>query len=336
MIPELDMLRAWPGIRPEAVIPMNQGNNNLTYRVRSPQGEFILQVMLNVTDPACLASQHRLLGMLQELSPGFAVPTPLSSSDGSTIVGIDGESRRLCVLTQVIPGRHPDISDTGHIAAAAMALGRLHRAFAQIPEPARYTCGLRDDTFTTKSAPFAGPEAMIASLGLSASMTTDLVRVFTQSTATLDAMETFLPAQIIHSDYYPSNVLIDGRNVSGVLDFEVVSLGARAYDVALGLWAFVLWHVWRGDDTSAWRRAEVFLAAYASTVSLAPDEWRRLADYIVIQEAHSLLHWCRRFIGGLVSRSELEVRAQRLIDMDRWVERNRETLVALVSPWRSA
>jgi Ser/Thr protein kinase RdoA (MazF antagonist) len=120
--------------------------------------------------------------------------------------------------------------------------------------------------------------------------------------------------------------------VSGVLDFEFVSLGPRAYDVALGLWAFVLWHAWLSDDQSAWHRTEVFLAAYASTVPLAPHEWRDLADYIVIQEAHSLLHWCGRFLGGLVTQAALEVRAQRLIDMDSWVERHREQLDALVAP----
>jgi homoserine kinase type II len=322
-----DILRSWPSFQPETVTATHRGTNNLTYRVESPQGAFILKVMLNVTDPACLAALHRLLATLQAMDPGFAVPAPLPSIDGSTIVAIDGTPPRLCVLTPAIPGSHPDVSDIGHVTAAARALGRLHRALARIPDPERYPCGLRVDTFTQKTAVFGGPDALLGRIGLPESTTADLLRILGEATATIESMDMPQPAQIIHSDYYPSNVLVADGEVSGILDFEFVVLGPRVYDVALGMWAFTF--LWDIEDASAWQRAEAFLAAYASVIPLAPDEWRHLADFIVIADVHSLLHWSGRFIGGLVSLSEMEGRARRLIEMDQWVERHRERLTRL-------
>ena len=331
MITEQDIRGAWPGIRPESVIPVNRGNNNLTYRVGSPQGEFVLQVMLNVRDRGCLAAKHRLLGVLRDLDPGFAVPTPLPGIDGSTFVSLDGASLRLGVLVPMIPGTHPDAYNMEHVAASATALGKLHLACARISEPRRFTCGVQVSAFTPGSTPFGGPEAMIEAVGLPASTTSALIGVVSQLRMMLATMDASLPVQLLHADFYPSNVLIVDSTVSGVLDFEFVSIGPRTYDVALGLWAFTLWDAWLHDDQSAWHRAEVFLAAYAETVSLASLEWQHLADYIVVQEVHSLLHWCGRCLGGLASRADLNVRTQRLIDMDRWVKQHRERLDALAS-----
>ena len=66
------------------------------------------------------------------------------------------------------------------------------------------------------------------------------------------------PTQVIHTDYYPANVLVAGDAVSGILDFEYAGRGHRAMDVAIGLAAF---SNKRWDDWS-WPVCRAFAEGY--------------------------------------------------------------------------
>lgn len=124
-----------------------------------------------------------------------------------------------------------------------------------------------------------------------------------------------LPEQIIHGDYFPSNVLMEGNGVSGILDFEFASPGPRTMDLAIGLWAFGVLH-WRTADD--WPLIEAFAAGYQRRTTLAPVEIDALPALMRLREATSLIHWIGRFRQGLTNERDIELRINRFLTLEEW------------------
>jgi homoserine kinase type II len=140
------------------------------------------------------------------------------------------------------------------------------------------------------------------------------------------------PRQVIHCDFFPSNVLIEEGAVSGVLDFEFAGLGERAMDFAIGLVAFSFrtWEAgWRnGPDGLS---VDAFAGAYLATLPLATHELAAVPDLILMREAGSFVHWLGRLGRGLTTREDIEGRAERLLDLDAWLATNGDDLLDLLS-----
>jgi len=77
-----------------------------------------------------------------------------------------------------------------------------------------------------------------------------------------------LPQSVIHADLFRDNVLFDGKNISGIIDFYYACSGCMLYDLA------ITFNDWCRDDSSAIDRtlASAMLTGYESVRPLQPQE----------------------------------------------------------------
>lgn len=276
-------LSAWDLPIPANVREPERGTNNLVYLI---DDTYVLRVYQNL-DVVRIEAEIRLLEALGAVGGlPFAVPLPIASASGRTIVGtVQGPA----VLFPYLPGRSADRLDPHEIELAGAALAQLDLALAKLPHD-------------LAPVDWRGP---LGSIHPAVPSVTDLCaelerllpgdegvrRLRDQAVASDEEylrLDARLPVQIIHGDLATSNVLLgaDGQ-VSAVLDFEVAGLDVRVMDLVAGLSMAVDW----GTSVAADQEA-AFRRGYGKFVTLDPAE----------EEAIPLL-LRRRLLGSVVWRA---------------------------------
>lgn len=181
-------------------------------RIEAPRGVFHLKRGDSVERVL------RELELLQFLSTKeFPSPVPIPSNDGRPYV-IDGEHAYW--LSRELAGEHvEDVHGTSGLVHAGWfgrALGELHRALSNAPNAERFPV-------VAESA-----DDLIAGL-LQRSTPFDPQRL-TNIRSKLPSRAA-LPAQLIHRDAHPRNLLFRESRLSGFLDFELVHRGPRLFDL---------------------------------------------------------------------------------------------------------
>ena len=98
-----------------------------------------------------------------------------------------------------------------------------------------------------------------------------------------------LPNGIIHADLFKDNVLLDGEEVAGFIDFYYACNGSFVYDLAIAIndWART------ADNIIDKRLAEAFSAGYNSIRPLLPEE---SAYFHIAQRAGAVRFWISRLL----------------------------------------
>jgi Ser/Thr protein kinase RdoA (MazF antagonist) len=117
-----------------------------------------------------------------------------------------------------------------------------------------------------------------------------------------------LPAQVIHGDPNPENVLLgaDGRRFSGFIDFSDALRAARVFDVAIA--ASYL----RADRSNPLQLMVPFVAGYTAVTSLQDNEIAILFDLVRARLATTitLLYW------RLAARDEQDPYRQKTLQLE--------------------
>ncbi len=287
------LLKAW-GVRATDVRATGAGTNNASYFVGD---EFVLRVHHNTTTPDY---EHAVLRALDGLS--FAVPAPIVSEDGATVVQgeLDGQVVTAS-LSRRIPGKHPRSGDVVQAEACGDALAELDAALAKLDPATLPARKVWDGDLTNLHSRVADLGELVASLD-GEERREQVARIFAVVQTARD-----LPQSIIHADYFPTNVLMDGSRVTAVLDFEVAGPGYRAMDLAIGLGAF------GSNNPSA---AAAFRRGYLARLPLTGAEQHSVPDLQLLREAASLVHWYGRHLQGLTTAADITTRADRLLQLE--------------------
>lgn len=315
MIDPDNLLDAWPIPRSRTVLRLVTGTNNHTRLVTTPNGDYILRIYQNAADPEPLRYEHDLLLHLQQAALSFAVPNPLVSESGLTYVTTEEAGQLvLAALFPVIPGRRPDTRDPAEVEACGAALGELDRALAAIEVDPTLDPPPPYDDIAHTFALIRNPAPGVTSIPIAPQTRHRLGTILAGLTAALPQFDEHFPRQLIHGDFYPSNVLIDGGRVTGILDFEFSGPGLRAMDLAIGLGAFAP-SAWTDVDASL-PLVERFAAGYLRWLQPAPAEIAALPTLLRLREATSFVHWLGRHSQGLTTDADMAERADRLLQLD--------------------
>ncbi len=94
-----------------------------------------------------------------------------------------------------------------------------------------------------------------------------------------------LPRQVIHNDFNPHNVLVDGdtgERVTGVIDFGDMVVGPRVQDLAVAL----AYQIERGGGLDL---ADALLAGYAEHIAIGDDEAAILPAMVAARMAMTIV-----------------------------------------------
>ena len=177
-----------------------------------------------------------------------ALPIPYSITDrqGQAIGTLND---RPALLQPLLAGAHVQQPDAQHCAAVGDMLARLHQVSAG--------CGLTRQS--DRGAEWMKREAAALRRYVSSDASVlldDAIRALEQ----VESLRERLPQAVLHADLFRDNVMFEGHELTGVIDFYNAASGSTLYDVAICV------NDWCLDDANQLDRArtDALLNAYAA------------------------------------------------------------------------
>jgi homoserine kinase type II len=327
--------RHWPIPGPWQMRPLAGGTNNLIQLVETDAGRYVLRIYQNHADLKRLRYEHAVLDRVQAAKHPFQVPAPIPTRSGETIVRLPGENgEALAVLSRFLPGSTPDRENLEQTWAAGQALAELERALGMGEPPTgpdlagpppigdlRGRLWLDDDPFE-----------MLRRLPLDTETRPRLISLLQQTLDAIPRLYATLPQQLIHADYDPGNMLMEGNRVTGVLDFEFSGVDLRVMDLANAL----MW--WPSDllgTGKEWSVIEAFGRGYAAQLPLLPVEVEAIPAIMCLRSVGSLLHRAVRYQQGLSSQEAVLARVSYLFWREDWLRANQDELLRRALRWQT-
>ena len=100
-----------------------------------------------------------------------------------------------------------------------------------------------------------------------------------------------LPRGVVHGDLFRDNVLFDGDNLGGFIDFYYACDDILLYDVAIAVNEWCLHHTGSDIGSIDEDKMETFLAAYQAIRPFSPQEWKR---WLAMLRLAALRFWLSR------------------------------------------
>ncbi len=215
------------------------GIENTNYFLDTCSGRFVLTLFEKLT----AAELPFYLGLMGHLAArGVSCPAPVADRDGQVLTTLNG--RPACIVTR-LKGAWVETPAAPHCAAVGGALARMHLAGADL---AMHMDNPR------------GPRWWHEAASLIDRFLDDAQRELLRSELHFqdEVRAADLPRGLIHADLFRDNVLFDGAEVGGLIDFYFACTDAWLFDVAVTLND---WCLSAGGQVDA-GRAAALLAAY--------------------------------------------------------------------------
>jgi homoserine kinase type II len=231
-----------------------EGVENSNYLVETTTDRFILTLYEKRVNEDDLPFFMDLLDHLG--AGGCRVPRFIAARDGTKLQQLAGRPACLIEFLTGVSVTEPTDAQT---LSAGRALGKLHLAARGFENTRRNTLNLAGWHELTQSC---GAHLDDIAAGLSQRVHDEL--------AFLDAQwPTYLAHGVIHADLFPDNVLMQGDDVTGLIDFYFSCTDVQAYDLAIthSAWCF-------SQDGSAYHagRGAALVSGYTQTHGLSEAE----------------------------------------------------------------
>ncbi|GCE46066.1 Ser/Thr protein kinase RdoA (MazF antagonist) [Thermosporothrix hazakensis] len=288
-------LDAW-SIRPVHISPLTSGTNNTSWLVQTEEGEeYVLRITPGRHNVSRILYEIQLLIKLAKQQLSFSLPVPLSTHTGEHLLH-DGTA--LVALMRRLPGKGSGAPTERHhlplVRAAGVALAQLDSALATLDLPAPEQTAFGDFAHAYPLVP--DPLAALKRLPLEPEQSNRLRALLTDIMERTPGLYQRLPQQLLHRDYDPANILVQGNQVTAVLDFEFAGTDLRVLDLCVALsW----WPVYLMGSEQEWEVIDAFGRAYTAHLPLHKDELLVPPDVLRLRDAASLIHRIGRYLAGL-------------------------------------
>ncbi|HEU0028564.1 MAG TPA: phosphotransferase [Ktedonobacterales bacterium] len=328
---------AWPllgALGALALAPMRGGTNNTQFHVSGAAPDapsYVLRLAAPHLDERRARLEHATLASLERQSLPFAVPAPVLAAGGApwTVIATPG-GPALATLTRFIPGLPPDRGNLGQAERAGEAVGALDMALATVdlsdPEAA---LSWRSTGALDKISPLVlDPPVAFAALPISEDARGRLRDGYAALMERLPTLYATLPQQLCHEDTDPSNILMQGERVTGVLDFEFLSRDIRAMDLTVAL---VWWPAGMVESGAEWPVIAALARGYARALRLTAPEIAAIPTLYAMRGYTSLIHRFGRALQGLSTMAHVVARAEAALAWQDWLAAHGERLVETVA-----
>jgi len=301
-----------------------QGVNNQTFLVRHRQRRYVLRVTGFLT-VAEVSAEHRILRRLGQSDLPFRVPEPVAAPDGRTVIKTSAGPATLC---RWLPGVRPGVGSEMAFERLGRAVGVVDAALADVP----IGVALRDWRTDPRQVRPGDPPADVLfeelrSAGVAAEQIAVLAAAARRAGQWWPGTDD-LPAQVIHGDLTPANLLADPDTgeVTGLLDFELAGAGFRVQDVMAALYHST------ALTTPDWpRRTAAFLRGCSCVRPLAPAEVAALPELLIVQSLGSVLWRAVRWRAGLAPFGAVTARVDKLEASTRWLAAHEDTFLLVAT-----
>lgn len=322
---------AWPVLRGGQAQPLTGGTNNRIWRVDTSVGAFALRLAGAQVTPRRIAFEYDIMTQLRAQGLPFALPIVTPTAQGALYARIRiAEEETLVTLTPLISGQPPQRADLAQTESAGEAIALLDEALARVapaqPEDAHDWRSTGDLTHCHPSVP--DPRAAIAALPLPGDALPRLLGDYDALLARVAPLYTSLPRQLCHEDCDPSNILLEGARVTGMLDWEFCALDLRPMDLVVAL---TWWPLGRFGSGAEWPIIAALARGYGSRRTLAAAEIAAIPTLFQFRAYTSLIHRLGRQRQGLSALAEVIWRAEAALERADWLSANGDRLCQLVA-----
>ena len=260
----------------------DKGSSNISWFVQTDAGAMVLRRSHNLKTVAGARFEFALIEHLR--GHGYPAPPIQRTRDGAIYFQVQGV---LHMVTGLLPGSAYDPGDPAQLELAARGLGRYHSIVSELTpagEPNR-SSGLASLGQPGQENLYAAVNVVVPLLPpqAAAALTEDaryLGERMEQLNVGLGERQKELRSLVIHGSYGQSAVLVDGHQLTGVLDFDRSAHDLLALDLTYALRSFCREIQMRPDGPSInTDLGRAFLRHYRSQASL-PD-----ADLAALPEA---------------------------------------------------
>jgi homoserine kinase type II len=202
---------------------------------------------------------------------GVPCPTPIADKNGLALHVLKGKP---ALIISCLNGSHTATPNTAQCAQVAKALAQMHIAGRDFVKKSYNQLGAewRDVTAQQVMSKLAADEQVLLKAELAFQAQLDL---------------SALPHSVVHGDLFRDNVLFDGENLGGFIDFYYACDDSQAYDVAI---AVNDWCVLEDGSFDA-EKLTAFLGAYQA---VRPFTKAENASWHALLRGAALRFWLSR------------------------------------------
>jgi 4-aminobutyrate aminotransferase-like enzyme/Ser/Thr protein kinase RdoA (MazF antagonist) len=200
------------------------GERDQNLRLDTPDGGFVVRIANSADDLAVLDMQQAALEHIARFPGGPPVPEPRRTADGRRVAEVEGHG--VVVSTFLAGETLREAPGAVGVFDVGAAMGGLQRSLQGFFHPAAGRTLLWDARTVAQLEPML---SAIEDPELRRNVANVIHHVGREVVPILDG----LPAQVIHNDINPDNLLVSGSTLSGIVDFGDMVHGPRVMDVAV-------------------------------------------------------------------------------------------------------
>ena len=204
---------------------ISSGITNTNYFVSTQNGAQQNKYVLTLFEHNALEELPYFIDLMAHLAAqGIPCPRPIADSAGVSLHMLNGKP---AALVSCLSGRDVEAPSAKQCAAVGEILARMHltgQSFeAQFPQ--HQSNNQRDEAWRVSTAAKVMPHLSVEE------------QVLLEKTLEFQAQFDIasLPMGVIHADLFRDNVLFDGDQIGGLIDFYYACHGALAYDLAIAV-----------------------------------------------------------------------------------------------------
>lgn len=262
------LLTRYPIGRFQSLHGIAQGITNSNFFLNTTEGSYVLTVFEALTE----AELPFFMELTRHLSArGVACPAPVAQHDGSLTALIAGKPA--CIVTRLV-GRDTAYPTAAQCRNTGAMLAKMHLAGADFPKKmANPRHAAWWEACARELLPLLGAD--------------DAALLRDETAFQAACSEDGLPQGIIHADLFKDNVLLEGENVAGFIDFYYACNGSFVYDLAIAVndWAR------HADNRPDKALRDAFIGGYQSVRPLTEAE---TAAFPAACRAGALRFWVSR------------------------------------------
>jgi 4-aminobutyrate aminotransferase-like enzyme/Ser/Thr protein kinase RdoA (MazF antagonist) len=243
-------------------------------RLDAPDGGFVVRIANSADDLAVLDMQQAALEHIARFPGGPPVPEPRRTADGRRVAEVEGHG---VVVSTLLAGEMlREAPGAVGVFDVGAAIGGLQRSLQGFFHPAAGRTLLWDARNVAQLEPML---SAIEDSELRRNVANVVDRVGREVVPILDG----LPAQVIHNDINPDNLLVSGSTLSGIVDFGDMVHGPRVMDVAVTASYLIA-----GAADPVVVMGDLCRGVQTTTVTVAAEELEVLPDLVAARLCQSI------------------------------------------------